>query len=179
MTATIPNLWPEGIKVDVLPPVTILKYQATKIREMTKGILECEVTTVTGPEDFVSHRLDLIAPVLDGRRQRVLTATHRADLYPVVVEADCFRPKPKPKPLTPLEEMGATVAETLDGIFRAKNPPSWPNPDDWRPIADDQDELLKRIGEVLKSRGVRSTIDSMIALSNDKQQANDATQPAA
>jgi hypothetical protein len=178
MTATIPNLWPEDIKVDVLPPFTILKYQAAKLRELTKGILEAEVTAVSGPEDFVTHRLDLIAPALEGRRSRVLSVTHRVDFYPVVLEAECFRPKPSPTTLGELigaSRMAATVASAL----ASKVPPTWPNPDDWKPVANDQAELLKRIGEVLKSPQVRATIDSLIALSNEKNQSGEESAPAA
>src|SRR4051794_27341877 len=93
MSTTIPSLWPNDIMVDVQPPLAVLKAQATKIGEITGGILTAEVTTVTGHNDFVVHRLDLIAPQLDDRRYRVLIATHRTDYYPVVLEADCFRPK--------------------------------------------------------------------------------------
>lgn len=93
MPATIPSLWPDDIKVDVLPPLTILKLQAAKLREITRSILRAEVTTVTGSDDFVAHSLDLIAQALDGRRIRILTLTHRTDLYPIVIEADCFRPR--------------------------------------------------------------------------------------
>ena len=68
------------------------RYQAAKIRELTNGIIRAEVTTTTGHEDFVVHRLELVAPQLDNRRYGVLSATHRTDIYPVVLEADCFRP---------------------------------------------------------------------------------------
>lgn len=159
MTTMIPTLWPEGIKVDVLPPLTILRYQAAKIRELTKGILEGEVTTVTGPDDFVSHRLDLIAPTLDGRRFRVLTATHRADFYPVVLEADCFRPQRS-------AFLGASLPSIGQIATAAMSP--WPHKGDWRPVVNNQDEFLGRVGEVLRSGEVRSVIDSMIALSNEK-----------
>jgi hypothetical protein len=178
MTATIPNLWPEDIKVDVLPPLTILKYQAAKLREITKGILEAEVTTVSGPEDFATHRLDLIAPVLEGRSTRVLSVTHRVDFYPVVLEAECFRPKPAPTTFGHV--LGtAGIAASVAAALGSKVPPTWPNPDDWRPVANDQEELLKRIGEVLKSRQVRATIDSLIALSNEKNQPGEESAPAA
>lgn len=168
MTTMIPTLWPEDIKVDILPPLTILRYQAAKLREITKGILEAEVTTVTGPDDFVSHRLDLIAPNLDGRRVRVLTATHRVDYYPVVLEAECFVPS-----TIAAESVRKAALQTLAagmGIDTRTHYPTrqWPPPGDWRPVVSNQDELLRRLAEVFRSVEVRSAIDSMIALSNQK-----------
>lgn len=159
MATTIPTLWPEDIKVDVLPPLTILKYQAAKLREITKGILQAEVTTVTGSDDFVSHRLDLIAPALEGRRFRVLIATHRTDFYPVVLEADCFRPRIAP---------GTVAGRMPEATEVGGGPRPWPPKNDWRPVANDQDEFLKRVGEALRAGEVRAAINSMIALSNEK-----------
>ena len=172
MPATIPSLWPD-INVDLVPPLIILRAQATRLGQLTKGILEAEVTTVTGEDDFVVHRLDLLAPSLEDRRVRILTATHRSDYYPVVLEADCFRPK-RPVGMGPgaglgavLGAMAAAQSSALAGVFGGTKPP-WPPLDDWRPVVADQDEFLKRVGEVLRSMEVRAAIDSMIALSNQK-----------
>lgn len=165
MTATIPSLWPDDIKVDVLPPLTILRFQASKLRELTKGILHADVVTTTGQDDFVVHRLELVAPQLGNRRYGILTATHRSDFYPVVLEADCFRPK---EPLVAGRSL-ASIGEHLAALDT-----SWPRRNDWRPAAGDQDEFVKRVGEILRSREVRSIIDSMIALSNEKNQPADA-----
>jgi hypothetical protein len=53
---------------------------------MTRGLIEAEVTTTSTSEGGVEHQLDLIAPALDGYRQRILTAGHKRDLvYPVDV----------------------------------------------------------------------------------------------
>lgn len=177
MAATIPNLWPDDIKVDLLPPVTILRAQANKIGEITQGILEGEVTTVTGEKDLVTHRLDLLAPSLDGRRVRVLSATHRDDFYPVVLEADCFLPKFVD--LRNVRQAAQTaMAEQLSGLDLRTHASArpWPYPTDWRPVVSNQDEFLKRVAEVFRSMEVRSVIESMIALSNQK--AEDAEQEA-
>lgn len=171
MPATIPSLWPEDIKVDVLQPLYILKSQASKIGELTKGILEAEVTSVTGSDDFVVHRLDLIAPNLDGRRYRVLAATHRADLYPVVLEAECFRPK---RTYVAANAMARMASGELPLPSQA-----WPPADDWRPVANDQDEFIKRVREVLRSGEVRAAINSMIALSNEKSNSSGGSESAA
>lgn len=173
MAATIPSLWPE-IKVDILPPVAILRAQANRLGELTQGILEAEMTTVTGEQDFVAHRLDLIAPALDGRRVRVLIATHRTDFYPVVIEADSNRPKKLATKDVRKAALETFAASTMGIDIRTHLPTrEWPPVDDWRPIAANQDEFIKRVGEVLQSREVRSVIDSMIALSNQKAEEPD------
>ena len=174
MSATIPSLWPENIKVDVLPPLTILKLQAAKLHEITKGILRAEVTTVDGPGDLIAHRLDLIAPALDSRRVRVLVATQRTELYPVVVEAEFYRPTKVPaQAVKNLAMQGLAAAMGVD--TRTEYPiRDWPPVDDWRPIASNQDEFLERVAEVLRSPAVRAAIDSMIALSNEKNRPTDS-----
>ena len=178
MSVTIPSLWPEDIKVDVLPPLTILKLQAAKLHEITKGILHAEVTTVTGPDDLTAHRLDLIAPTLDDRRVRILTATQRTEFYPVVVEAELYRP-PKVSVQDVKKQAMQGVAAMLGVDTRTEYPLRiWPPVDDWRPVANDQSDFLKRVGEVLRSPAVRATIDSLIALSNEKNQPLDS-EPAA
>ena len=89
--ATIPDLWSDDIKVDVVTPLAILLAQVGPMQRKTKGLLQAEVTTTTSNGGWVKHQLDLIAPVLDGYRHRLLAATHERDLvYPVQVDAECF-----------------------------------------------------------------------------------------
>lgn len=178
MPATIPSLWPDDIKVDVLPPLTILKLQAAKLHGITKGILDAEVTTVTGPDDLVTHRLDLIAPTLDGRRTRVLVATQRTEFYPVLIEAEVYRPtKVSAQAVRNLAMQGMAAAMGVD--TRSEYPTrDWPPVNDWRPVANNQDDFLKRIAEVLRSPTVRSIIDSLLALCNEKNQPADTESAA-
>ncbi len=135
----------------------------------SEGILEADVVTTTGQEDFVVHRLEIVAPQLGGRRYGVLTVTHRAAFYPVVLEADCYRPKDPQH----LGRAYAAVSEAVAGLSA-----QWPRNNDWRPVANDQDEFLKRIAEVLRSPTVRSIIDSLLALSNEKNQPADTESAA-
>lgn len=173
MPTTIPSLWPSDIMVDVRPPLEILRGQAEKIAEITQGILTAEVTTVTGHEDFAVHRLDLVAAKLDGRAYRILTGTHRAAFYPVVIEADLYR-------LSYKEAIARTIAgnSLAAALTSVTGGSSWPPTDDWRPVANDQDEFLKRIAEVLRSPTVRSIIDSLLALCNEKNQPADTESAA-
>lgn len=168
MSATIPSLWPDDIRVDILPPLVLLKVQAAKIGELTRGVLDAEVTTVTGQSDFVVHRLDLIAPELDDSRYRILSATHRSEFYPVVIEAEVFKPKPT------VVTVKRTMENMIDPFLRTYEvskdpfPDRWPHPDDWRPVASSQEEFVDRLREVLRSPPVRATIDSLLARSYEK-----------
>lgn len=169
MAATIPSLWPDDIRVDLLPPVTILRVQAGQLGRLTGGILDADVTTVTGDKGFVVHRLDLIAPALGGRRYRALAATHRADYYPLVLEADCYRPKTRTTKYNPFEPLGGLITTRTEAL-------TWPDATDWRPAVADQEEFIKKVGEVLRSREVRAVIESMIALSNEQSRKPDDTE---
>lgn len=168
MAAAFPTLWPDDIRVDAVPPLTILQYQADRIGPLTKGILEGHVTTTTGPDDYATHRLELVAPRL-GRRYGVLNAIHRGDYYPVVLEADCYRPK-RINPQELRQKATQALATKIAGPWAATDLPLpvWPHPDDWRPAAANQEDFVKRVGEVLRSMQVRAAIDTLIALSNEK-----------
>src|SRR4051794_36125765 len=96
MASTIPDLWPDDITVDVVPPLAILRSQAGLLGVKTKGILRAEVTTTTGDTGYVQHHLDIVVPALQNYRARLLNATHDRDrVYPVAVEAECFMPRDK------------------------------------------------------------------------------------
>lgn len=162
LPATVPDLWP-ALNYEILAPKTILDRQAEFLRMRGKGMLEAEVSTVTGTKDFVIHRLDLIAVQLGEMRTRVLTATHQAEYYPVQIEAACFKPKQRTLPI------GATgLMEKLQALPQPEER-AWPPEGDWRPVAWDQVEFIAKVGEVLKSAEVRSLLESIIARSNEKR----------
>lgn len=85
MSATIPNLWPDDITVDVVTPAAILKAQASQLAASTKGLLLAEVNASRAGSQVV-HQLDVIAPALGGYRHRLLQVSHRQDrVYPATV----------------------------------------------------------------------------------------------
>src|SRR5690348_9267162 len=140
MASTIPILWSDDIKVDIVTPVAILRAQTGPIGQMTKGLLTAEVTTTTSEAGRTRHHLDLIAPVLNGYRHRLLAATHEKDLvYPVTVEAECFQPDPP-------TGISAILSE-------AARPAS-----DWRPVANTEQEFIELVSRALRSGEVRSII---------------------
>jgi len=84
MAGTIPSLWPDDIKTDVLTPLAILRTQANALRQATRGLLEARVNSLT-EDDREVHQLDIVAPALD-YEHRILTVSHNKDLvYPAHV----------------------------------------------------------------------------------------------
>jgi hypothetical protein len=149
MTPTIPDLWPEDIKVNVLPPIAVLKAQESLLSRRTQGMLQAKLTT-TESDKLVQHQLDLIAPGLNFYRERLLTATHdREMLYPVTVNAEAFAPKP------------AHPTSAPDRVRQRLLDPSLT----YRKAATDE-ELIRLIREVLQSADVRALIHSLIARIN-------------
>ncbi len=163
MAGTIPVLWSDDISVDVLSPVAILRAQARPLAEKTKGLLRADIESITSDTGRVKHQFDLIAPALGNFRRRVLTATHQKDLvYPVIVEAECFLPEYN----SPISRVAARM-QSASSIG--------PNtlPDGQRLAATDQ-EFIKLVGEVFRSSQVRSLIQSLIARSNDRENASES-----
>jgi hypothetical protein len=155
VTTTIPNLWPDDIKLNVLPPVAVLKAQEGLLAQMTHGMLQAKLTT-TETEKLVQHRLDLIAPSLNFYRQRLLSATHdRVMLYPVTVTAEAFAPAPvTPSPFN-LGHITAAL-QRLDPSLTQRQ-------------AATDEEFIRLVGEVLRSVEVRGLIHSLIARINDEK----------
>lgn len=149
MNTTIPDLWPDDIKIDVLPPLAILKAQEGSLTRRTQGMLEAKLTTMESG-DLVQHQLDLIAPSLNFYRERLLTATHnRLKPYPVTVEAVCFREKPK----THREALILQTKDPLDQLLPVQE-------------AATDEEFVQLVRRVLRSSEVRALISSLIARIN-------------
>src|SRR5438477_454919 len=90
MPTTIPDLWPDDIKVNVLSPVAILKVQEGLLARKTQGKLQAKLTCAES-DRLVQYQLDLIAPILNFYRERLLSATYeRGRYYPAMVKSECF-----------------------------------------------------------------------------------------
>lgn len=161
MNTAIPDLWSDDIKVDVLPPLAILKAQEGLLARKTQGMLEAKVTT-TESENLVQHQLDLIAPSLNFYRERLLTATHdRLMLYPVIVAAECFAPNVEVSqgPLAPIH----LTAKAMTDMHRVLIPEAFQRK------ATTDEEFVQLIREVLQSTEVRALIASLIARINQNK----------
>jgi hypothetical protein len=152
MAVAIPNLWPQDIHVDVLPPLVILKAQIQPLEQMTKGLLRVEVSTRTvslhpefrnpldlgrKSEEFsddssttVFHDMDVIAPTLRNYRHTLLTVDYQQNrVYPARLSSKLNQ----------------------EGIE-----------------ADSAEDFMARLGEVLKSSETRSLLDSLLARINEQ-----------
>ena len=77
------DLWPDDIaKVDFIPPIKILKDQASSLSQKTKGLIEGEVTTSAQGKQF-THVFMLIAPSLNNYRYGLFSILHDIALYPI------------------------------------------------------------------------------------------------
>jgi hypothetical protein len=159
MTTAIPDLWPNDIKAEVLPPIAVLKVQEGLLARRTQGLLQAKLTT-TATENLVQHQLDLIAPSLNFYRERLLSATHdRVMLYPVIVTAGVFGPKPE----TPKGLLGLTTP-VVESIIQRMSDLGLTQ----RRAATDE-EFVQLVREVLQSEEVRALIHSLIArISQDR-----------
>lgn len=158
MPMTIPDFWSDDIKVDVLPPIAILKAQEGVLARKTQGMLQAKLSS-TERGTLVQHHLDLIAPGLNFYRERLLAATHdREKLYPVVVTAESFAPDR----LNPMEQVIIAVQRS-----------EYPSVTQRRAATDE--EFIRLVQDVLRSGEVRALIHLLIARINELRAAE---QPA-
>ena len=152
MITAVPDLWSEDIKVNVLPPIAVLKTQEGLLARKTQGMLQAKLTT-TETETLVQHQLDLIAPGLNFYRERLLSATHDREMpYPVTVTAEAFAPHP----LNVVQAVGAAIKRSVDPAVIQRR------------AATDED-FIRLVREVLHSEQVRALIHSLIARINEQK----------
>jgi hypothetical protein len=164
MSTALDNLWPQ-ININTLSPKTILTKQVENFRKASQGVLDAALSTVTGTDDYIIYHLDILS---NDSRFRILTATRRKNFYPIVIEADCFRPKKRNS------ELGSLISDIVLQT-KVSMSDSWPPEADWRKIAWDQEQFVKAIQEVLNSGEVRSIIESLIAQRNESDIPEAAT----
>jgi hypothetical protein len=102
------DLWPQDIDVkSVVPPVVILREQASLLAERTRGLVRGEVESAETPadelEEYVAdalkpenrieftHTLLLVAPALENYRYALLSVKHDFQPYPCKAT---FHPNP-------------------------------------------------------------------------------------
>jgi hypothetical protein len=142
MPATVNDLdfWSDDIKVEVLTPLMILRAQEPALRKKTKGILQAEVETVS-TDSSVIHNLYLVAPALGNYKEKILSVTHTPSLvYPCEV-----------------------ASSTLSGVRHVAVVPSLSE------TIYSQTGFIDRLRDALQSPFVRSTIDSLLAKSNEQR----------
>lgn len=144
MAQRIPNLWSEkDIKVEVLSPIAILQTQAANLEQMTKGLIETEITVTTTARGETFYQLDVIAPVLGGYRHRLFAISHQKDMvYPVRFILD------------------ANLSSELIKSLGANK---------WTDVVGTEDKFITGLMHLLQSNSVNAIIQSLIARSNEVQ----------
>jgi hypothetical protein len=159
-TETIPILWSDDIRVDVLTPLAILRTQTEPLRRMTEGRLEAHVTTTT-IETRVVHNLDMIAAALEQTREKILSISHnRTQVYPADVESAV-----PSKPRGPAPPIRFDRSAASSGATASTFEPSHPDvkSDEWELSAATHEELIRVVGSILRSPEVRSLVQSPLS----------------
>ncbi len=151
MPTEIPDLWDDDIKIDVLPPVLILKAQAVALSRKTSGILSGSVRTefsgvAEGKNSLKeTHILELTATAY-GYSEEILKVTHsQSRVYPAKIELPASIEWSNPRGLNLMSWNATQATATVD-------------------------EFLKYLREALRSPLTRGTIDTLIARSNESRQ---------
>lgn len=83
------DLWPDFAPAEgEVPPITILKEQASLLGLKLRNLIEADVETgTTDSRHYLRHTLFLIAPVLNFYRYKLLDVEHPAtQMYPVTIK---------------------------------------------------------------------------------------------
>src|SRR5438132_350197 len=73
------------VDIEIRPPVSFLKEQASLLTKETKGLLQGQVA-VQGAAPSLTASLDIVAPALNGYRVRTVTISHGIAFYPVTMK---------------------------------------------------------------------------------------------
>ena len=84
-SSTFEDLWPADLgATDVVPPVVILRQQATMLGQRTQNILLGEVLSEPGEEDTIYHNFYIKAPALGNYRYKLFWISQKiTSLYPI------------------------------------------------------------------------------------------------
>lgn len=112
------DLWPEFAPAEgEVPPITILKQQASLLGLKLRNLIEADVDTgTTDYQDCLRHSLFLVAPVLNFYRYKLLDVEHPAiQMYPVTIKVSSDDPASSPSEIKAENE--AEFKDALKGIF--------------------------------------------------------------
>ena len=149
MTEAVPSLWPDTLRAVTQSPLAILRAQASRLKELTGGLLEAEVIVRKVAKDDEAEKkreleLYISAPKLNNYRRGILTVEHDSPgAYPAKVTSWHLLPYD-------------TDPEAYD----------------YQPPTQDclsQSEFVETVRRVLQSKGLTSHIESLIAQINDAE----------
>ncbi|MBY0523056.1 MAG: hypothetical protein K2R98_06640 [Gemmataceae bacterium] len=88
MSVITQDLWPESFGIaDEVPPVTILRAQASLLGTKTKNIVEAQVKSQPTLSDGLDHQLFVVAPALGNYKYLLLSVRQGLMSYPLTVNA--------------------------------------------------------------------------------------------
>jgi hypothetical protein len=149
MSTAIDDLWPADIAsvTEEMPPITILKQQASLLGRKTKNIVEAKVeTTSTDIEGVLRHTLYLVAPALNFYRYPLIDVEHKVtSMYPAKVRVRWLE-KPRKEP------------STLDDIWDLQNAP-----------ADNEGEFKNKLKSIFADEETKRVIGVLLAQSVGKK----------
>lgn len=124
MATAIDDLWPAEIAraTGPVPPIAILKQQASLLGQRTKNLVEAEVETKTADyQRILRHTFNLVAPVLNFYRYPLLTVEHYVtQMYPATIKVTWID---KEFQNTVQEITAADADEFKDGLRRVFGDP--------------------------------------------------------
>jgi hypothetical protein len=168
----MPSLWSDAIRSDILSPYKILEIQAADLKLRTKGLLVGEVRQREAGEKRVALSLDIVVPLFNGSRYRILTIGHGKDEpYPAVLDDEVIRvgkskssnrphlsmptPRPRQLPKALIDSIPPTSLEELQATAQ------------FGKQIESEEQLNEELARVLGSRYVVSLLQSLIARAND------------
>ena len=140
MSTTAPDLWPESLKPAAISPLALLRTQAGRLHDRTSGLLVGEVDTDHRGKNRVEHSLTVFAPALEYRRGVLHVAHHSPGAYPVEVESLFLVDRDEGDEY----EMPTRTCAT-------------------------QEEFTDALRTILRSKGMSSLLDSLLAQINDAE----------
>lgn len=173
MPTQIPSLWPDNIDVDVVPPIAVLRHQASELRERTKGLLEAEVRSWPSKQEQgrIIHEFQIRAPALEGYTYSLFRIWHNKDfVYPAEIYFEPWVSQAKTeyfekqKRLLPAQMFGPYAVADLEpsGIRSAAT----------------QTEFLEAMSDLLTSPRTKSVLMSLIARIKQAETGEEEQPPA-
>ncbi|MBX7222113.1 MAG: hypothetical protein K1Y36_19330 [Blastocatellia bacterium] len=86
MNSNLQDLWPDDLAVTKqLPPVVLLRRQASALGTKTNGLVEAEVRQFASGNAPFGWKFVLVAPVLDNYRIELFCVRHGLEFYPLEI----------------------------------------------------------------------------------------------
>ena len=154
MTDLSPDLWSEDIGLDILSPAIILNTQAAIIQKRTKGVIVAELIQRKF-RNVTELYFDLKGQAARHRSRLMVCRFLDDNVYPVWITSEALNE--------------GRYSDEDDSVVES---PFVMDPAELRAttVATDQQDFMIAVSAVLRSIIVKSTINSMIAKSNETKQ---------